>query len=224
MDAVARSEPASDGGYRDAVAAFDRSVSGLKDSAELARLTDDPAAPSLVALLRVMESMAAQFRLRDRDRQAMAVALELRVAKIRDEAMARVEASGTHVVERLAPDLSRLVERSVRQRLWTVRIRTVLVSAGGAAALVLLSLAAGYGVGFQTGHTTGLNDGKTIAAAMAAGPNAADSWASLMADNDPVPALKACRGSSGHDGAGRRYCLMPVWLDPPSAPPNAKRN
>ena len=72
MDAVARSEPASDGGYRDAVAAFDRSVSGLKDSAELARLTDDPAAPSLVALLRVMESMAAQFRLRDRDRQAMA--------------------------------------------------------------------------------------------------------------------------------------------------------
>ena len=155
MDAVAGSPPASDGGYRDAVAAFDRSVSGLKDSAELARLTDDPAAPSLVALLRVMESMAAQFRLRDRDRQAMAVALEQRVAQIRDEAMARVEASGANVVEQLAPDLSRLVERSVRQRLWTVRMRTVLISAGGGIGLVLLSLGAGYGIGFQTGTDNG---------------------------------------------------------------------
>ena len=224
MDAVAGAPPAPDGGYRDAVAAFDRSVSGLKDSAELARLTDDPAAPSLVALLRVMESMAAQFRLRDRDRQAMAVALEQRVAKIRDEAMARVEASGANVVEKLAPDLSRLLERSVRQRLWTVRMRTVLISAAGGIGLVLLSLGAGYGIGFQTGQTTGLNDGKTIAAAMAAGPAAADSWASLMADNDPVPALKACRRSGGHDASGRHYCLMPVWLDPPSAPPEAKRN
>jgi hypothetical protein len=224
MDAVAGSQPGSDGGNRHAVAAFDRTVLGLKDSAELARLTDDPAAPSLLALLRVLESMGAQFRLRDRDRQAMAVALEQRVARLRDEAMARVEASGANVVERLAPDLSRLVERSVRQRLWIVRLRTVLISAGGAVGLVLLSLAAGYGIGFQTGHTTGLNDGKTVVAAMAAGPAAADSWARLMADNDPVAALKACRNSGGRDASGRHYCLMPVWLDPPSAPPEAKRN
>ena len=80
MDAVTRSEPTTDGGYREALAGFDRAVNGLKDSAELARLTDDPAAPGLQALVKVMESMAAQFRLRDRDRQAMAVALEQRVA------------------------------------------------------------------------------------------------------------------------------------------------
>ena len=223
MDAVARTEPTSDGGYRDAVAAFDHSVGGLRDSAELARLTDDPAAPSLVALLRVMEAMGAQFRLRDRDRQQMAVALEQRVAKIRDEAMARVEASGAHVVERLAPDLSRLVERSVRQRLWTVKLTTVVISGGIGIGLVLISLAAGYGIAFRHGRDAGLIDGKTIAAAMAAGPDAAGSWASLMANNDPVRALQACRGSSGHDAGGRHYCLMPVWLDPPGAPPSAKR-
>ena len=222
MDAVARTEPTAGESYREAAAAFDRSVAGLRDSSELARLTDDPAAPSLGALLKVMESMGAQFRLRDRDRQAMAVALEQRVARIRDEALAQVEASGATVVERLAPELSKLVERSLRQRLWTVQLRTLLLAGGAAAALIFMSFAAGYGVAFRAGRDSGLQDGRTIAAAMAAGPQAAASWARLMADNDPVPALKACDNSRGHDTAGRRYCLMPVWLDPPAAPPPAR--
>lgn len=223
MDAVTRSEPTTDGGYREALAGFDRAVNGLKDSAELARLTDDPAAPGLQALVKVMESMAAQFRLRDRDRQAVAGALEQRVAKIRDEAMAQVEASGAQVVEKLAPDLSRLVERSIRQRLWTVRINTVLVSAGTALLLILGSFAAGYGIAYKAGRNDGLVDGKTIAAAMAAGPDAASAWSVLMATNDPVRAMKACRAGGVRDDRGRHYCAMPVWLDPPSAPKDAHR-
>ena len=43
-------------------------------------------------------------------------------------------------------------------------------------------------------------------------------WAPLMADNDPVQALAACQKAVATDAHGRRYCAMPVWLDPPPAP------
>jgi hypothetical protein len=65
------------------------------------------------------------------------------------------------------------------------------------------------------GHTREMS-AHTISAAMAAGPGAASAWASLMADNDPVQALTACRKSVSTDVQGRRYCSMPVWLDPPT--------
>jgi hypothetical protein len=223
MDALKVSEPGTDSGYLEALAAFDRSIKGLKDSAELARLTDDPAMPGLQALVRVMETMAAQFRLRDRDRQAMAVALEQRVAKITHEAMARVEASGASVVAKLAPELSRLVERSIRQRLWTVRLKTIFASAGIAVALSVTSLAIGYAIAYKAGLKDGLLDGKTIATAMATGPQAAAIWAQLMAVNDPVQAMKACRNGVSKGADGRRYCAIPVWLDSPSAPNSAHK-
>jgi hypothetical protein len=35
-----------------------------------------------------------------------------------------------------------------------------------------------------------------------------------MADNDPVSAMAACRKSIASDADGRRYCFMPVWIDP----------
>jgi len=61
------------------------------------------------------------------------------------------------------------------------------------------------------------------AAAMSAGPDAASSWAALMADNDLVSALKACRADTGHNAAGRRHGMMPVWPDLPPAPHPTKR-
>jgi hypothetical protein len=53
---------------------------------------------------------------------------------------------------------------------------------------------------------------------MAAGPEAAATWSGLMADNDPVRALAVCKKSGSADAHGRRYCSMPVWLDPPTVP------
>jgi hypothetical protein len=47
------------------------------------------------------------------------------------------------------------------------------------------------------------------------GPNAAADWALLMAYNDPVSALAACKKSTAADANGQHYCLMPVWTEPP---------
>jgi hypothetical protein len=63
----------------------------------------------------------------------------------------------------------------------------------------------------------GLLAGHTIAAAMATGPGAASAWARLMEANDPVGAVKAC-GKWARGGDGRRYCRVPLWLDPPTTP------
>jgi hypothetical protein len=62
--------------------------------------------------------------------------------------------------------------------------------------------------------------GRTIEAAMAAGPDAATEWSRLMAANDPVAALKGSK--SERDANGRRYCQIPMWLEPPT-PPGARR-
>ena len=42
--------------------------------------------------------------------------------------------------------------------------------------------------------------------------------ARVMAANDPVAALAACRQHTARDAQGRRYCAMSVWLDPTWAP------
>jgi hypothetical protein len=71
-----------------------------------------------------------------------------------------------------------------------------------------------YAAGLNAGQTRGEEAAHTIQAAMAAGPNAAGTWSILMADNDPVSAMAACRKSIASDADGRRYCFMPVWIDP----------
>ncbi len=223
MDAVDASARDPGNAYADDMAAFDHSVSALRDSAQLARLTDDPAAPALEAMVRVLGSAARQFQLRDRERKEIAASLESRARRIAEDATKQIQASGTTIIERLAPELSRLVERSIRQRLWTVRIKTLATACGMAVGLSIACFAFGYGTAYKTGHNDGLLEGKVIAAAMATGPQAAATWAQLMALNDPVQAMKACRSGVSTDAQGRRYCAMPVWLDPPAAPKNAHK-
>lgn len=223
MDAVdgPRREPAEP--YFEAMAAFDQSVAALRDSAQLARLTDDPAAPALEAMVRVLGAAARQFQLRDRERKEIAASLDARARRIAEDATARIQASGAALVEQLAPDLSRLVERLVRQRLWMVRIKTLIITAGVAVTLAVTCFATGYALAYKAGHNDGLVDARTIAAAMAAGPGAAHAWAMLMAANDPVRALQACHAGSARDAGGRHYCAMPIWLDPAPPPAPAKK-
>lgn len=223
MDAVDAPQRGPIEPYADAMAAFDNSVSALRDSAELARLTGDPAAPALEAMVRVLGASARQFQLRDRERKEIAAAMDARGRRIADEATSQIQASGTALIERLAPDLSRLVERLVRQRLWTIRLRSLVVAGGVAATLSVTCFTVGYGIAYRAGHNDGLLDSHAIAAAMGAGPDAANAWAKLMAANDPVRALKACDATGAHDGSGRRYCLMPVWLEPPPPPQSARK-
>ena len=216
---AAAAEPDGPAPLAESLAQFERSVDALKASARLAQLIDDPAAGGLTAMVRVMESLAAQFAVREAERQELARSLQLQADRIADEAQARVAASGAAILETLAPELSRLVQRTVHQRLWTIKLRTLLVAAGAAVGLVAVIFALSYGAGYAAGRQNGLLSAKTIAAALTAEPQAAAACARVMAANDPVAALAACRRHTAHDAGGRRYCVLPIWLDPARAPP-----
>lgn len=222
MDALEAPTSQAETDYPEAMAAFEESVSALRDSAHLARLTDDPAAPSLDALVRVMTTVERQFQAREGERRQVAAALESRAKRIAEDATKRVEASGSALVAGLAPELAKLVERMVRQRLWTIRARTVLISAGAGIALILSAADAAYFVAYKSGRAEGLHEAQVIHAAMTAGPNAAAAWSDIMAFNDPVAALRLCRDASGKDASGRHFCALPIWLDP-AAPPAGQK-
>ena len=137
---------------------------------------------------------------------------------VAENAIERVHASGVGIIDQLAPRLAVVVERTTQAKLQALRLRTIL---GGAAAVLIgagIIAGVGYSSGYASGRVQGELTGHTIAAAMAAGPDAAAAWSALMADNDPVRALAVCKKAVSTDAHGRRYCSMPVWLDPPSAP------
>ena len=219
MAAVAApAEPDGPAPFAQSLARFERSVAALKASAELAQLTDDPAAGALAVLVGVMESLAAQFAARDAERQELARSLQWQADRIADEAQARVQASGAAILETLAPELSRLVQRTVQQRLWTLKLRTLLAAAGAGVGLAVVTFAVSYGAGYAAGRQNGLLAAKTIVAALTAEPQAAAAWFRIMTANDPTAALAACRDHTVRDAQGRRYCVLPIWLDPARLP------
>jgi hypothetical protein len=113
------------------------------------------------------------------------------------------------------PEVDRLRRDNEDERIASLKnVPERLIVALHAALIAWVSFAAGYGSGRAQGNV----EGHTIAAAMAAGPDAAAAWSMLMANNDPLRALAVCRQSVSTDAHGRRYCSMPVWLDPPPVP------
>jgi hypothetical protein len=57
---------------------------------------------------------------------------------------------------------------------------------------------------------------------MQAGPESATAWAALMASNNPVLALAACKKAISQDDEGRKSCSMPIWLDPMPGTPQTQ--
>jgi hypothetical protein len=201
------------------LSAFEESVESLRDSARFAHLSSDPAADSLSALVKVMESIAVAFRTRTAERVQTSQSLRDDAEAIAQAAIANVEARGADIVAGLLPRLAAVAEQTVARRLWLVKLRTLLLAGGMSIALAVAVFAVSFGAGYASGRNDGLVSAKIVTGAMAAGPGAASIWAKLMAENDPVSALASCRKQVSKDGQGRRYCAMPVWLDPP-APPN----
>lgn len=216
MDAVTPSDPAAKK-VDTALADLQRALKGLEWSAEFSRLSGDPAAESLTALWQVLAGMGALMQARQAERAEVAAALAAETQLVVDRASAELERRSAKLVERLGPDLARAAERHAAVRLWSIRLRTLLAAGAVSVVLATVVFAVSYSAGFSNGRATGLHAGKTIAAAMAAGPDAAQAWSRLMAANDPVAALKNCKAE--HDSNGRRYCRMPVWLDMSTAAP-----
>jgi hypothetical protein len=215
MDAIAETEPAASK-VETALTDLDKALKGLEWSAEFSRFSGDPAAESLTALWQVLAGMGALMRARQAERREIAAAVEAQARLVVDRASAELETRSAAVVERLAPTLVRATERQVATRLWTIRLKTLLLTGAVALVLGLAVFAVSYGTGYANGRTQGQMDGRTISSAMVAGSGAASAWARLMANNDPLVALKNCK--TEQDAKGRRYCRLPVWLEPPRAP------
>jgi hypothetical protein len=130
-----------------------------------------------------------------------------------------LHAEGTSIVNQLVPRLTGPTEKTLRQTLQTLRLRALCWSTGALAAVIAVTSMFAYAAGLNVGRGQGEDAAHAIQAAMAAGPDAAMSWALLMSDNNPVPAMAACRKNISTDAEGRRYCFMPVWLDPRSNAP-----
>jgi hypothetical protein len=218
MDAVAVPDPSA-GKVDAALADLQKALKGLEWSAEFSRLSGDPAAESLTALLQVLSGMGALMQARQAERAEVAAAVRAETQLVVDRASAELERRSAALVERLGPGLALAAERYAAVRLWSIRLRTLLAAGAVALTLGAVVFAVSYGAGFSNGRTTGLLAGKTIAAAMAAGPDAALAWSRLMAANDPVAALKNCKPE--RDANDRRYCRMPVWLDSAKVPVGA---
>ena len=209
MDTVATTE------HRPALRAkLDAAIGAMHRAASAAVLKGDPLADQLHALAESIGALGAIYEASADTQLEIAEKLRTQADAVADDAIERVHASGVGIIDQLAPRLAMLVEQTTRAHTKTAGLRVLL---GGAAGLVIgLALVAGvaYAAGFAAGRSQGEISAHTISAAMAAGAGSPSAWASLMADNDPVQALAVCEISVATDPHGRRYCSMPVWLDP----------
>jgi hypothetical protein len=197
---------------------LDAALGAMHRAASASVLKGDPLAEQMHALAASIEALGELYEASADTQVGIADTLRTQADVVATEAIRKVHASGVAIIDQLAPRLVGVVEKATRERLKALRLRTILGGAAGLGAAAALIAGITYSAGFASGRAQGEVSARTIAAAMAAGPAAASDWASLMADNDPMQALAACRRATETDAHGRRYCAMPVWLDPPAPP------
>jgi hypothetical protein len=202
---------------------LDVRLGAMRRAASVSLLKGDPLADQLHALADSIEALGAIYEASTDTQLEIAERLRTQADVVTHDAIERVHAGSEGIIAQLAPRLAAVVEQTTRAQRQHARMRVIM---GGAAALVAgLALIAGvaYSAGLAAGRAQGEISGHTISAAIAAGPGAAAAWAMLMAETDPVQALAACRQSVSTDANGRRFCAMPVWLEPPGAPGSEAR-
>ncbi len=186
----------------------------IERTVQLAGLRNDPTLPLLKVLA---TSYNLQWRLHDQailHQRDASGQLDRQVAESIRQGETALQANKLSIVEQLAPMIAKEVSRITKNRLWTVKLRTGLIGTAVLASLMILGGCLTYGTGYTAGRAQGESNGKVISEAMMAGPGAATAWSTIMALNDPVRALAACKQSITSDDEGRRSCSLPIWLDP----------
>jgi hypothetical protein len=175
-------------------------------AASASYLHDDPAKDQLLAMGLAMDAMLQICEINDASQKNVTASLEGKIQEIAGKATQQL-------VEQAGPDVADAIELATRFQLKTVRLRSLLCGAAGVLIGAALIGGFSYSTGYEAGRTNGEVAANTIAAAMASGPGAAAAWSSLMADNDPVQDIAACKKSINVASDGRHYCSMPIWLD-----------
>jgi hypothetical protein len=180
---------------------------------------NDPTLPLIKAL---SASLGLQWRLHD---QAVGYfrdasdRLDRQLADTIAQGEQALETKRMAIAESLAPELTKLMTKTVRTWTRSVTLRTALSFGGVAVALAFGVGLAGYGAGWQAGHISALAATGALAEAIhQAGPDAETALVSMVRANDVAEAWAKCQKTAVTDKGGRRVCAMPMWADPEGQP------
>ena len=192
----------------------------LRRAAAAAALKSDPLCEQLQALALCVGALSDLYQVSEATQLDIAYTLKTQTGAIADEAIARVHASGMDIVNKLGPQLANAADRTMRQKITTLRLRSIVFLSLALVTIVLVPCAFTYAAGLNAGRFQGETAAHLISVAMKAGPAEALAWGQLMQDNNGASAMALCRKNLLQDADGRHYCLMPVWTDPlsPAAP------
>lgn len=190
----------------------------LRAAADTAAIRNDPLCQHLNALALSVGAHYDIYCTAEETQSALARSIRAQTDTVTKGVLDLVRSSLAGMTTEVGPQLLKSALPTMQQTLRFMKCRTIYWALLAMAALVVISGMFSYAVGLNHGRSEGEVAAQTIRAAMTAGPDATTDWALLMANNDPVPALANCRKNITTDAEGRRYCDMPVWLDPPSAP------
>ena len=185
----------------------------LRRAAAAAALKNDPLAEQLQALALCVGALSDLYQVSEATQIDIANTLKTQSSAIADEAITRVQASGMDIVNKLAPQLASAADRTMRDKITTLRIRSIVFLSLALALAILLPSLFTYAAGLNDGRFQGEVASHLISVAMKAGPTEAVAWGQLMQDNNGASAMAACRKNLQQDAGGRHYCLMPVWTD-----------
>jgi hypothetical protein len=198
---------------------IERMQAEMERSVQIGGFKNDPTLPLIKAL---SASLRLQWRLHDQAVRYFHNAsdrLDRQLADTIAQGEQALETRRIGIVESLTPALARLVAQSARTWNRSVTLRTALSFGGCAVALAFGVGLAGYGAGWQAGHTSALSAAGALAGALhQAGPDAEAALVGMVRANNLPDAWAQCRKSATLDSAGRRVCMMPMWADPISQP------
>jgi hypothetical protein len=198
---------------------IERMQAEMERGVQLGGFRNDPTLPLIRAL---SASLGLQWRLHD---QAVGYfrdasdRLDRQLADTIAQGQQALETKRMAIAESLAPELTKLMTKTVRSWNRSVTLRTALSYGGVAVALALGVGLAGYGAGFQAGHISALAATGALAGAIhQAGPDAETALVSMVRANDVAEAWAKCQKTAVTDKGGRRVCAMPMWADPEGQP------
>jgi len=146
---------------------IERGQADMERAIQLAGLKNDPVLPLIRVLL---SSLSLQWRLHDQAVSYFRSAsdrLDRQLVDTIAQGERALETRRIGIVESLAPELVKLTTKNARTWTRSVTLKTALTFGGFAVAMALGVGLAGYGAGWQAGHTSALSASGALAGASA---------------------------------------------------------
>lgn len=198
---------------------IERMQAEMERGIQLGGIKNDPTLPLIKTL---SASLGLQWRLHDQAVSYFRSAsdrLDRQLADTIAQGEQALETRRIGIVESLATELTKLTTKNIRTWSRSVMLKTALTFGGFAVALALGVGLAGYGAGWQAGHTSALSAAGALAGAIhQAGPDAETALVGMVRANNVAEAWVKCQKTATADQEGRRVCSMPMWADPEGQP------